>query len=233
MNHENFPVIDATNHKHSCVIDATGNYITYVLVADDEIKEYQLKADESLIDAPTPSGFMKPHWDGETWVETASLEEIAAADTRTLEEVAASKIAGLSSACNATIINGTSITLSDGSIQHFTYDERDQLNIFEMFNAAILGATCYPYQAVNGSCTIYMVADIIAIYTTLAGLKTAQITYYHALKDYVESLSSKAEIGAVTYGQPLVGTYLTHYAEMMAAAQQQMQTIIARIRGAV
>ena len=150
---------------------------------------------------------------------------------RTLDEAQSEKISQLSAVCNALIVAGADIQLADGSTQHFDYSTEDQLNISDMFSAVVLGASCYPYQPANGSCAVYQAADIVTIYTTLAGQKTAQLTYYHQLKDYVRSLETVAEADAVVYGQPLTGAWLEHYNATIQTAQQQMQAVLARLAG--
>ena len=150
---------------------------------------------------------------------------------RTLEEAKAETIGQLSAACKARIVAGADIQLSDGSVQHFDYSTEDQLNISDMFSAVALGASCYPYQPADGSCAVYQAVDIVAIYTALAAQKTAQLTYYHQLKDYVGALETVAEVDAVVYGQPLTGEYLEHYNMAVQAAQQQMQEVLARLAG--
>ena len=150
---------------------------------------------------------------------------------RTLDEAQSEKISQLSAVCNALIVAGADIQLADGSTQHFDYSTEDQLNISDMFSAVVLGASCYPYQPANGSCAVYQAADIVTIYTTLAGQKTAQLTYYHQLKDYVRSLETVAGADAVVYGQPLTGAWLEHYNATIQTAQQQMQAVLARLAG--
>ena len=150
---------------------------------------------------------------------------------RTLDEAQSEKISQLSAVCNALIVAGADIRLADGSTQHFDYSTEDQLNISNMFSAVVLGASCYPYQPANGSCAVYQAADIVTIYTTLAGQKTAQLTYYHQLKDYVQTLETAAAADAVVYGQPLTGAWLEHYNATIQTAQQQMQAVLARLAG--
>lgn len=48
-----------------------------------------------------------------------------------------------------------------------------------MFNAILLGATAYPYHANNETCQMYSAQDIVIIYSSLAALKTSQITYFN------------------------------------------------------
>ena len=160
---------------------------------------------------------------------------------RTEEEIAADRLPSaraaketeLSNACNAAIVSGLDIQLPGGTTEHFDYSERDQINMKEMFDAVLMGATMYPYQSEDGSCRTYTAEEIIAIYPALAGNKTAQLTYYHQLKDYIGTLDTVEEIDAVTYGQPLTGAYLEHYTEMVAVAAEQMQTVVARITSAM
>lgn len=166
--------------------------------------------------------------DGQAVERTA--EEIAA---DRLPSVRAAKETELSNACNAAIVSGLDMKLPGGTTEHFDYSERDQINMKEMFDAVLMGATMYPYQSEDGSCRTYTAEEIITIYPALAGNKTAQLTYYHQLKDYIGTLDTVEEIDAVTYGQPLTGEYLEHYNEMVAVAAEQMQTVVARITSAM
>ena len=143
-----------------------------------------------------------------------------------LEVIKESKISALSAMCEATIYAGMDIELPDGRMEHFNYNDHDQMNIKEMFDAARMGATEWPYQAEDGSCRAYTAAEIFVIYPTLAGMKTATLTYYHSLEDMVNAAETTKAVEAITWGQPLEGEYLTHYNEMIAIAQAQMQTIL-------
>ena len=248
------------NYKHSCVIDANFIYKTLVLVlltqADQgeeqewTLQNYTLAEGERLVDAAPPAvrshagaaGLISPKWDSDTsaWIEAATEEEIAAweaehpdPNAKTLEELRADKESELSAACNAAIIAGLDIQLPSGTTEHFDYAERDQINIKEMFDAVLMGATMYPYQSDTGRCRTYTAEEIVTIYPTLAGNKTSQLTYYHQLKDYIDTLDTAEEIEAVTYGQPLTNEYLEHYNEMVAIAAAQMQTVVTRITTAL
>lgn len=243
------------DYKYGCVIDANRVYKTLVKVllgdeGEQEIESYTLKDGERVIDTYRPNprpykgaaGYIKPQWDADTstWIEAATEEEIAAweaghpdPNAKTLEQRRADKEAQLSAACNAAIVAGLDIQLPGGTTEHFDYSERDQINIKEMFDAVLMGATMYPYQSENGSCRTYTAEEIVTIYPTLAGNKTSQLTYYHQLKDYIASLETAEEIEAVTYGQPLTSEYLEHYNEMVAIAAAQMQTVVTRITTAL
>ncbi|MEG0541742.1 MAG: hypothetical protein RR528_05395 [Angelakisella sp.] len=80
---------EVKSYKHCCVIDAAGFYVTLVLVllqadpdgsAKENIQYYTLGTGESLIDAPAPVSLIKPQWNGASWVEGATPEELAAAE---------------------------------------------------------------------------------------------------------------------------------------------------------
>ncbi len=145
-----------------------------------------------------------------------------------LDELKQTKITALSATCEQTIYNGLELELSAGT-EHFEYKDKDQTNIKSMFDAVVLGAEKYPYQSEDGKCRVFTAQDIITLYTSLEGLRTAQLTYYHQLKDLVNTLETEEEINAVTYGQELKGEYLQHYNEMLAVAQEQMQLVLSKV----
>ena len=145
-----------------------------------------------------------------------------------IEQLKQSKITALSATCEQTIYNGLELELSEGK-EYFEYKNQDQTNIKAMFDAVVLGAEKYPYQSEDGNCRVYTAQDIITLYTSLEGLRTAQLTYYHQLKDLVNTLETVEEINAVTYGQELTGEYLEHYNEMMQVAEEQMGLVLSKV----
>lgn len=156
---------------------------------------------------------------GDEWTPPPPTEE-------ELQKAKDTKNGALSATCQQVIYAGLDIQFSSEVTEHFNYNELDQLNIKEMFDAVRMGAAMYPYQSEDGSCRVYTAEEIITIYQTLAGNKTGNITYYHQLKEYVNSLTTLEEIDAVVYGQELTGEYLEHYNEMIAIAQEQMTTVL-------
>ena len=146
-----------------------------------------------------------------------------------VEQTRDKKLSELSSACNTAIEKGTTIQLSDGTSENFSYTLADQANVSEMFNAVVMGATEYPYHANDSECKMYSAKDIITIYSALSSMKTAQITYHNQLKQYVKSLENSNEIRAVIYGQELTGEYLEAYNTLIAQAQTQLEAVLARI----
>lgn len=138
----------------------------------------------------------------------------------------------LSTSCNSIISAGTVVTLSDLSIKQFSYSIEDQANVSEMFNAVLMGASSYPYHANGESCMMYSAIDIMAIYSTLSSLKTAQITYFNQLRQYLRTLTTVPAVRAVSYGQQLEGTYLETYTTLLTQAAAEMEKVIARVMAA-
>ena len=146
-----------------------------------------------------------------------------------VEIIRDTKIEEISAACNAAIDAGTSVDLPSGTRESFTYTVADQANISEMFTACLAGATGYIYHENNGPCKNYPAADVVAIYGTLSMYKTGQLTYHNQLRQFVNSLPTAEDIQTVTYGQALIGEYLTKYNDLMAEAQTQMDAVLAKI----
>jgi len=78
-------------NPHRCVIDRDSCYVEFVLLVEQEDGStaphaYTLKPGETLIEASPPSNMIAPHWIGDVWEETASPEEIAAAEAAKAQE---------------------------------------------------------------------------------------------------------------------------------------------------
>lgn len=144
--------------------------------------------------------------------------------------IRAVKIKEISNTCNAIIVAGVDIQIGD-RVDHFNLSLEDQSNINNLFRVVELGGTEYPYQADDGTCTIYSAAEISKIYLTAQTLITTQLTYHNALKKYLQSLSKVEEISAITYGMDLPEPYATELAQKLAVAQTQMEAIVARLGG--
>ena len=70
-----------------------------------------------------------------------------------------------------------------------------------------LGGTEFPYQADDGTCTVYSATEIAQIYVAAQTLITGQTAYHNALKSYVNAMTDAKEIAAVQYGMDLPEPY--------------------------
>lgn len=118
-------------------------------------------------------------------------------------EMRARKIDEMSEKCNAAIIAGIDVALSDGVSHHFDMTTDDQINLSVLYSMAQAGMTAIPYHAKNEPCKYYSAADISTIYTQGMGHATFHQTYFNSLKQYITSLTTKPEIDAVVYGMPI------------------------------
>lgn len=134
--------------------------------------------------------------DADEPLEDATLSEVK---TRCLER--------LSKECQQTIYRGVDVELSDGTTRHFALEIEDQLNLLTLSTLIANGETMLPYHASDELCTYYSAKDILTITQTATEYKTYHTTYYNSLKNWIMSMTSIAEVGAVKYGDTVPSEY--------------------------
>jgi len=92
-----------------------------------------------------------------------------------------------------------------------------------------LGGTEYPYQADDGTCTVYSKQEIVQIYIAAQTHITVNTAYHNALKAYLLSLEDTDVIGAIEYGMELPAPYAEELATKLGVAENQMQMIVAKL----
>ena len=127
----------------------------------------------------------------------------------TLEDVKKAKIEYLDSTCENTIYAGTDVTLSDGTIEHFTLDAKDQLDLSGIGLQLLQGAEQIAWHKDDEteSCKFYSAADGATIIQTLTIFRTYHITYFRDLRIYVNSLSDADDVNAIEYGSVIPDEY--------------------------
>jgi len=145
--------------------------------------------------------------------------------------IIAKKLNELSAKCEETITDGVDVTLADGTTEHFSLEANDQVNIDNIFNAVVLGATEYPYHADGAACKMYSAADIVTIYVTAKTLVTYHTTYFNALKQWVNRLTDAGEVQAINYGDELPDDLAESMNAILANAKTQMDVILAKLNG--
>lgn len=112
------------------------------------------------------------------------------------------KIEELSEECTKTIYNGTDVTLSDGTVEHFTLENEDQINLQGIALKIIMGDTDISWHFDDESvpCKHYSVEDAKIIIATLTAFKEYHITYYRDLRIYVRSMPDVDLVKLVPYG---------------------------------
>lgn len=130
-----------------------------------------------------------------------------------LQEVRNKKIAKMSSISEQIIHAGTDITLSDGKTYHFSFSDQDQFQIGFLATSAktaqmleAMGQPTnetgqdYPWHSDGGDCIFYSREDMIAIGTAMQNYITYHNSYFHALRNYIQSLNNPLVITEITYG---------------------------------
>lgn len=138
-------------------------------------------------------------------------------DVVTVDYVKSVKIAEMSNTCNKVITNGFDVILSDGNSYHFSLTTQDQLNLITLSSMVASGETQIPYHADGELCRFYSAEDINTIITTATQFKTYQVSYFNALKAYVESMTDIETIGAVTYGMEIPAEHQSDVLKVLIA----------------
>lgn len=123
------------------------------------------------------------------------------------------KISEMSLASRNTIYAGTDITLSDGVTYHFSFTDQDQSQIGLLTIAAKTAAMLetmgratnetgkdYPWHPDGGDCIFYSREDMITIGTAMQKYITYHNSYFHALRNYIQSMNNAFKISEITYG---------------------------------
>lgn len=135
----------------------------------------------------------------------------------TVDYVKSVKIAEMSNTCNKVITNGFNVILSDGNSYHFSLTTQDQLNLITLSSMIASGETQIPYHADGELCRFYSAEDINTIITTATQFKTYQVSYFNALKAYIESMTDIETIGAVTYGMEIPAEHQSDVLKVLLA----------------
>ena len=147
-----------------------------------------------------------------------------------LEEVKSQKILELSAACRKAIEAGVTLEI-DGISQRFPYSlsDGDQNNIAALFYISRATGLPQPYHCQGGSCRLYSLDQLAALYIAEEANKAAQETYFNQLKLFILETFMKEEdipqLKAVSYGDPLTGKYLDNYNSIVAQNQETIQVL--------
>lgn len=150
----------------------------------------------------------------------------------TLEELQASKKLEISQACEQAIYSGVSVTLADGSVEHFALTEHDQLNLFGKQVQLAAGAEQLEYHSDGQPCRYYDAADMQKIITKAMWHVSYHTTYCNALNMWVAGVQTAEEIQQIFYGadvpeqyqSEVLKAYLLQIAAMAGDSVNESQT---------
>jgi len=153
----------------------------------------------------------------------------------TIDEVIEAKKAEINAACAKNIIEGITVTLSDGKVHHFELKEEDQIAMLLCANKVANGVENIPWHP-NGDktlpCVFYSNADM-AIITQAAEFHISyHQTYCNSLKVWIESCQTIEETDNIFYGSDVpelyrsdvFNAYLKQIAEMTGEGKNDQST---------
>lgn len=139
----------------------------------------------------------------------------------TLEEVREAKVQEMNALQQAAIQSGVNVTLTDGTVEHFTLTEHDQTSLVGLQSQVAAGEESIPWHTSNEEehCKFYSNADMGLIITQAMAWVTWHVTYFRDLRIYIRSLESKEEVAGIVYGMELPEEYQSEPLKVMIAAQ--------------
>jgi len=139
--------------------------------------------------------------------QLSDKEEGINADYLQIESVRAAKRSEISQICNETIFAGVDVTLSDGSVKHFSMTDEDQLNLFGKQAQLAAGMEQVEYHSDGEPCRFYSATDAVLIINAAMAFKTFHTTYTNSAFQWIKALRKASTISAITYGDTIPEQY--------------------------
>ena len=118
----------------------------------------------------------------------------------TLKEFKTAKKQEISQACEQIIYAGISVTLADGTVEHFALTEHDQLNLFGKQAQLATGAEQLEYHSDGKPCRYYSATDMQTIIAAAMQHVSYHTTYCNALNMWVAGCETADELQQIYYG---------------------------------
>lgn len=125
----------------------------------------------------------------------------------TLEEIKAAKKQEIGQACDKIIYDGMDVTLTDGSTEHFSLTDHDQLNLFGKQVQLTTGAEQLEYHSDGQPCRYYSAADMQAIITKAMWHVSYHTTYCNAINMWVAGTETADDLQQIFYGADVPEQY--------------------------
>lgn len=147
--------------------------------------------------------------DGSVYVPPADPEPVTPPEPYepTLVELQTAKKHEISRACEQTIYSGVSVTLADGSTEHFALTEHDQLNLFGKQVQLAAGADQLEYHSDGQPCRYYSAADMKNIVEKAMWHVSYHTTYCNAINMWIAGCESAEEVQTIYYGADVPEEY--------------------------
>lgn len=147
--------------------------------------------------------------DGSVYVPPAPPEPVTPPEpgVPTLEEVQAVKKQEIAAACEQIIYYGVNVTLADGTTEHYSLTEHDQLNLFGKQIQVSAGQEQIEYHADGQPCKYYSAADMQTIIQAAMWHVSYHTTYCNAINMWIMGCQTTDEVYTIFYGADVPETY--------------------------
>lgn len=137
-----------------------------------------------------------------------------------LSNAKVSKKKEMSNSCEQMIYDGTDVVLSNGTIEHFSLTEHDQLNLFGKQAQLVAGVSQLEYHADGKPCRYYSVDDMQLIIQAAMWHVSYHTTYCNALNMWISGCDTVDAVNEIYYGADIPDEYknevMTSYIEQVA-----------------
>ena len=110
-------------------------------------------------------------------------------------------------ACEQIIYNGINVTLADGTTEHYSLTEHDQLNLFGKQAQLASGAKQLEYHADGQPCRYYSAADMQSIVQAAMWHVSYHTTYCNAINMWIAGCQDAETVQEIFYGADVPAEY--------------------------
>ena len=125
----------------------------------------------------------------------------------TLDELKLAKKREISQTCEQAIYSGVDVTLTNGTTEHFSLTEHDQLNLFGKQVQLAAGADQLEYHSDGQACRYYSAADMQLIIAAAMQHVSYHTTYCNALNMWTAGCEKTEEVQEIYYGADVPEAY--------------------------
>ena len=190
---ESIVKVDLSDPKNPVVV-LSGENKTDLTKLQEELERITTKVDENIPDKKIPE---------------------------TLEEIKAAKKQEIGQACDKIIYDGMDVTLTDGSTEHFSLTDHDQLNLFGKQVQLAAGTDQLEYHSDGQACRYYSAKDMQIITSTAMAYVSYHTTYCNAVNMWIAGCETTDEIQQIYYGADVPEQYQSDVLKAYIASMKE------------
>ncbi len=155
-----------------------------------------------------------------------SIDPVVNMDTMSLIELKKYKKQVIGKECTEQINAGIDFEI-DGQTEHFTYNDKDQMNFEKMRNFVAMGIQYIPYHSSTtdtetNKCKFYKASDVTALYTQLVLLYLTKTTKCNFLYQFIDSTEDAETLKSLSMNSELTGELKTEYDNIINTTLQTL-----------